>query len=214
MNDILMRGPVDWSGDNPFIYLKEDASGPWTCLALYFRIAVSDFGIGKVMLVLENPSEANLGRLTKLCLTDNRQLAKYLIDNFVKFYGLFRPFGKILDEIDIVDNAHFLTDTTRTTCHVESASAADHSIEVSLIWEGLKEPFIVDVPPEKSQTSRHEMFCVFQPVSSAQVLVGGRKIPGGTVSREFYHGIAQSAALAHSETWIRKIVPSIVSVTR
>src|SRR5260221_11209032 len=35
---------VEWSGENPGIYLKETADGPWTALALYFKVVISARG--------------------------------------------------------------------------------------------------------------------------------------------------------------------------
>ncbi|HRO16204.1 MAG TPA: hypothetical protein PLL33_14430 [Paracoccus sp. (in: a-proteobacteria)] len=47
------------------------------------------------------------------------------------------------------------------------------------------------------------MFSVFQPAGSASVTVDGQVLPGRTVERDFFDRRAQSAALAHSESWIR-----------
>ena len=51
----IKTGTLDWTGDNPFIYLKTDAEQDWSSLSLYFRIASSDFGSGQAILVLDNP---------------------------------------------------------------------------------------------------------------------------------------------------------------
>ena len=203
MSDVVQKGSIDWTGDNPFIYLKEDPAGPWNCLALFFRVAVSDFGAGRAILVLEAPEDAERAGACRVCVTDNSRLAVYLITNFAKKYGLFRPYGQLLDRIDIIEGCEFRTEVDGMIRHAETATSAKHALTVSLVWEGLGQPFAVLVPPEKTQTGAHSMFCVFQPVAGARVVVRGRDIPGSTVPRDFYHGTAQSAALAHSETWIR-----------
>jgi len=69
-------------------------------------------------------------------------------------------------------------------------------------WSDLQEMFAVAQPPSDSQTGRHEMFSVFQPAGSASIWLDGKYLPGATVERDFFDRRAQSAALAHSESWI------------
>ena len=61
----IKTGTLDWTGDNPFIYLKTDAEQDWSSLSLYFRIASSDFGSGQAILVLDNPYEVGNGTETR-----------------------------------------------------------------------------------------------------------------------------------------------------
>jgi len=203
MLETVRQGEVDWTGDNPFIYLKEDPAGDWTSLSLYFRIALSPLGRGQAILVLEKPYEAQAAGATRICMTDNAPLARFLIDGFVKKFGLFRPCGALLDRMDIVEGAVFSTAVDYPGYHTEAARQDARGLAVAMTWEGLGRPFAVDVPPEKSQTAGHEMFSVFQPARNAHVTVNGRRLPGRTVERDFFGGRAQSAALAHSETWVR-----------
>ena len=49
-------GIVDWSGENPGIYLRDEAEGPWVTLGVFFRVVLSPFGIGHAMLVLDEPN--------------------------------------------------------------------------------------------------------------------------------------------------------------
>ena len=51
-------GTVEWSGDNPGIYFKEDPDGDWTALGLFFRVTLSPYGRGHVMIVMDQPNEA------------------------------------------------------------------------------------------------------------------------------------------------------------
>ena len=53
----IKTGTLEWTGDNPFIYLKTDPEQDWSSLSLYFRIASSEYGSGQAILVLENPYE-------------------------------------------------------------------------------------------------------------------------------------------------------------
>jgi hypothetical protein len=203
MNDVRIAGKVDWTGDNPFIYLKNDQDSDWSCLALFFRIVASDHGRGSVILVLENPYEEE-AEGTRVCMTDNPELSKYLLEEFVKKFGLFRPCGALLDRIEVISESEFLTEADYPSRHTEKAKNMTRNMEISLVWEGLKSPFAVSLPKSESQTSAHQMLSVFQPASAAHILVNGDRLQGNTVDRDFFGGRAQSASLAHSESWIRK----------
>ncbi|WP_137389022.1 NAD-dependent dehydratase [Rhodoligotrophos defluvii] len=200
MTDTVRNGVVDWTGDNPYIYLKEDPAGDWSSLCLFFRIVASRFGRGHAILILENPYTGEDPGAIRLCLTDNEPLSRFLLDDFVRKFGLFRQ-AVALDKMVLVTDARFTTEAEYPTFLCEKATHAGG--EAILCWEGLGEPFAVDVPPERSQTGRHEMFSVFQPASSAWASVNGKRVRGNTVERDFFDRRVQSAALAHSETWVR-----------
>jgi hypothetical protein len=197
-------GAVDWTGDNPFIYLKEDAfASEWSSLSLYFRIALSPHGHGRAIVVLEQPYVVDAPNATRLCVTDNAPLARYLLGHFVKKFGLFRPCAALIDALPIVDGARFETRVDGSDSHSELATHAGHGVSASMTWQGLGAAFAVDVPPDLTQTGIHEMFSVFQPARTAFVTVNGARLAGQTVERDFFGGRAQSAALAHSETWVK-----------
>lgn len=204
MQDTVRPGDVDWTGDNPFIYLKHDPAAPdWASLSLYFRVALSPHGSGRAMLVLEQPYEPGALNVMRLCLTDNAPLARYLLEGFVKKFALFRPCTALIDGLEIVDGAHFETQLHGAESHTESAHHDGRGMSATMTWQNLGSAFAVDVPPAQTQTGVHEMFSVFQPAGAAFVSVNGRRLPGQTVERDFFGGRAQSAALAHSETWVR-----------
>jgi hypothetical protein len=204
MQSSVRAGDVDWTGDNPFIYLKTDpASADWSSLSLYFRVALSPHGSGQAMLVLERPYEPAASGCARLCLTDNAPMARYLLQGFVKKFALFRPSAALIDSLEVIDGAHFETRVHGDEAHVESASHGGRGASASMTWQALGRAFAVDVPPGETQTGVHEMFSVFRPAGAACVDVNGRRLPGRTVERDFFGGRAQSAALAHSETWVR-----------
>lgn len=202
MPEPVRSGIVDWTGDNPFIYLKSDPDGDWSSLSLFFRISASPHGRGSATLVVEDPYGEPGGTARRVLLTDNPGLAKYLVDGFVRRFALFRR-SRVLDHLTVVDGATF--DTTVTLdAHLERAVAADGRTVV-LAWYGLGTPFAVDLPPEQSGTGEHEMFSVFRTADAAAVHVDGVQLPGHTVEREFQQRRAQSAALAISETWVGSV---------
>ncbi len=194
-------GVVEWTGDNPFVYLKEDPAGDWSTLALFFRITASAHGTGHMTVVLEAPYVEQPGDATRLCLTDNEPLARYLLDGFVRRFPLFRPAGAALDAVELVSGATFAKEGDGASWQAERASAPGGR-SATLRWEQLGAPFAVVVPPEDSATGAHEMLSVFRPAGSAVVELDGRRCAGATVERDFLDGPAQSAALALSETWI------------
>ena len=57
-NHPFPEGTVDWSGDNPGIYLKDAEDGPFLSLMVWFRIALSAHGKGHVLVLFEDPTRA------------------------------------------------------------------------------------------------------------------------------------------------------------
>lgn len=199
MTDAVLPGKVDWTGDNPFIYLKTDPAGDWSSLSLFFRITASDFGTGHLILVVTDPYDDATARA--VALTDNEPLARFLIDEFASKFVLFRP-TKALAGLTLHTGATFRKEVT-TEAWVEAGAHAASGTEIALRWERLQAPFAVHQPAPQSGTGRHEMLSVFLPATSASVTVNGEPLPGSTVERYFFGGRAQSAALALSETWVQ-----------
>lgn len=202
LNPSVRPGPVEWTGDNPFIYLKTDAAGDWSSLSLYFRIALSPFGPGQAMLVLEAPYDAQAPAAARVMLTDNQRMGRYLLDEFVRHFMLFRPSANLLKRLEIVDDAVFESQADARQ-HTQVARSPGKDVALEMRWTDLREPFMATVPAQMTQTGRHEMYTVFQPAGAATVRVDGRALPGTTVERDFFGGRAQSASLAHAETWVR-----------
>ena len=199
----IKTGTLDWTGDNPFIYLKTDAEQDWSSLSLYFRIASSDFGSGQAILVLDNPYEVGNGMETRLMVTDNQPLAEYLLAEFVRHFGLFRK-AVALDHLKIVADGVFTTTNRFPNVVIESVASKAAGITIDMQWHDMQQAAIcVDLPQSQTQTQKHEMMCVFHPAQSAQVLINGVALQGATVERDFNGTRAQSASLANSETWVR-----------
>ena len=86
-------GRIDWTGENPGIMLRESEDGPWTGLALLFRIAWSALGRGTALVLYENP-EVAVGhpQVNNVVITDNEPMARWLMQDFV---GKFGGFGDV-----------------------------------------------------------------------------------------------------------------------
>ncbi|UNK46098.1 hypothetical protein [Arthrobacter sulfonylureivorans] len=195
---VVRPGVVAWTGDNPFIYLKTDTEGAWSSLSVYFRIAASKYGPGKAAVVVENPYDGAAQGAARLVLTDNVELARFLVRDFVSKFVLFRP-SPVMDDLEYVDGATFeqILDGNDWT---ETATSGGRS--VTMTWRKLGEPFAVDVPGPESGTGLHEMFAVFRIAGGGEVSVDGRRLPGATIERDFLNGRGQSAGMAISETWV------------
>ncbi len=77
-------GRVDWSGENPGIYLKEASDGDYTALALFFRVVLSPHGRGHAGLVLGAPGEARgWPEVPNLIMTDNQAMMRWIVNGWV-----------------------------------------------------------------------------------------------------------------------------------
>lgn len=193
-------GEVDWSGDNPGIYLKETADGPFVSLTLWFRIALSAYGKGQVLLLFEEPTRAAAWpAAANLCLSDNEPLARYLVDGFARNFGAFRD-AKAFAALPYLPLLAYATSGDNRTSSIISATGP--GVDVVLSWDKLGKPFAADVPPAQSATGRHVMYSVFVESAEASVVVNGRRLRGHPFPRPFMGRTASSAFLACSETWI------------
>lgn len=199
----IKTGTLDWTGDNPFIYLKTDPDQDWSSLSLYFRIASSEYGSGQAILVLDKPYEEGKESDARWLITDNEALAEYLVRDFVRHFGLFRK-AVALDKLKVLSDGVFQTVNRFPDLVTESVSSASAGLEIALQWHQMTQPAIcVDLPQSQTQTQKHEMMCVFHPAQQARVLINGTALSGSTIERDFNGTRAQSASLANSETWVR-----------
>jgi hypothetical protein len=199
----IKTGTLDWTGDNPFIYLKTDPTQEWSSLSLYFRIASSAFGSGQAILVLDNPYEAGDDSNARLLITNNKPLADYLVSDFVRHFGLFRK-AVALDKLKVITDGVFTTVNRFPSLVTEAVKSESAGLEIEMQWHDMTQPAIcVDLPQDQTQTQKHEMMCVFHPAQQARVLINGVAMEGSTVERDFNGTRAQSASLANSETWVR-----------
>ncbi len=195
---IVFPGTVEWSGENPGISLKQDPNGPFTALASFFRVVLSPHGRGHALVLLQSPQGG--GTADNFCLTDNEQMARWLVDNFVAHFGAWRGLPGLkglayrpLDRVQSGGDAR--------TSYSETVAAGD--VTVRLSWDGLGAPFCFALPPEASATGRHSMPSLFVGCESAAIAVNGRALPGKPVPREIAGHRITTAMLAFSETWIR-----------
>jgi len=194
-------GQVEWSGDNPGIYLKRHADGPFTALALFFRVVLSPHGCGSAMLVLGDPDvAAGWPEARNLCITDNQSLSRYLLDGFVANMPSFR--GKAG-----LTHASFLPLTAAQTVGSTDSRFAEvvqsGTIVAEMAWEQLGSPFAVEAKKEQSSTGTHEMVSIFLEARAAQITLAGKPLDGQVAQRQMFGRTISTAFLAFSETWIK-----------
>jgi hypothetical protein len=194
-------GTVDWSGENPGMYLKETAEGPFVTLVSFFRVVLSPHGRGHALVLLESPLlDLSIPEALNVCVTDNEPLARWLVQEFVAHFGAFRGVPA-LASIRYVPLTGVAASGDHRAGYMEWVKGED--VEASLSWEGLGDPFMVELPVDKSATGRHEMFSLFVEASRVTATVNSRALRGRPVPRDFAGRRSSTAFLAFSETWVR-----------
>jgi hypothetical protein len=194
-------GEVDWSGENPGMYLKETADGPFVTLVSFFRVVASPHGRGHALVLLEAPLlHRSLPEALNVCVTDNDALAHYLVSNFATYFGAFKG-AEALPYMDYVPLEGVAASGDTRSAYMEWIKGP--GVEATLSWEDLGEPFMVNIPKEKSATGKHALHSLFVDARRVTATVNGRQLKGKPVPREFAGRQSSTAFLAYSETWIK-----------
>jgi hypothetical protein len=199
---VINPGAVDWSGENPGMYLRDSADGPYVTLISYFRVVVSPKGRGHAAFILQDPhGDGKSTAKPNLCITDNEPMAEYLRTGFVANFGAFKGI-KGLASIRTVPGWDFLRAGDGATRHTEWFRSTVG--QVSLTWKDLGDVVLVEMPKDKSATGQHEMFSLFVDAHAVEVSINGRGVSGKPFPRDFSGKKDSSTAfLAYSETWVR-----------
>ena len=100
--------PVDWAGENPGMYLKARADGPFVTLVSFFRVVLSPHGKGHAaILALDPTGDGSDPARPNVCVTDNEPLAAYLRDGFAQHFLAFRG-SKVLSTLKMVPGWDFV----------------------------------------------------------------------------------------------------------
>jgi len=195
------QGRVEWSGENPGIYLKTSADGNYSVVALFFRIVLSPHGRGIGAIILGDPdTPSGYPEAANLCLTDNRVMMEYLIENFAsKFPTLVGKAGlDAMSWFDVTDSQQ----DNRNMPHSYSETLCADELQLQMIWKDLKAPMAVEVGPHESATKAHDMYAVFLEAGDARIMINGTALPGKVMDRQFFGQTMSTAFLALSETWV------------
>jgi len=195
-------GRIDWTGENPGIMLKERENGPWTALALFFRVALSPEGRGSALVLYESPKSAvGHPQVNNVVITDNEPMARFLMQDFVARFGAFgeAPAFKTMTYLPMTHAA--TTGDPSGARYTESMASG--TLAVELVWEELGQPTALEIPPRLSGTRQHTMFSLLVEARRASILVNGRALPGKPVAREQAGLKTTTAFLYFAESWIR-----------
>ena len=193
---------VDWSGENPGMYLKASETGPYVTLISFFRVVTSPHGRGHAAFLLLDPyGDGKKQNRPNVCLTDNDPLAAYLAAGFVSKFGAFQN-AKGLGALQYQPGWDFMAGGDGRTQHVEWFRSAIG--QVQLEWNDLSEAFLVDLSPAQSATGKHRMVSLFFDARQTSARINGKAVDGKPVPREFAGRRDSSTAfLAFSESWIK-----------
>jgi len=194
-------GRVEWSGENPGIYLKTDMAGDYSTLALFFRVVLSRKGRGTAALVLGAPDE-NRGwpDVPNFLLTDNQQMMRWIVDDWVTKMPTFRGRTGLQGMSWLGLDSCVRRPSDLKTQYTEVLRGSGIVLEMN--WRQLGGSIPVEVTKENSATGEHEMYSVFQEAQQADILVNGTALPGEVAGREFFGRPMSTAFLAFSETWV------------
>ncbi len=193
-------GEVVWTGENPGILFKTDPDGPFTAMALFFRIAWSPAGRGSVLLLLEEPDRpAGWPDAVNVLVSDNRALAEYLMDSFIVKLPAFTdlPGRRHATFLDMTGGGPSGDPRSRYTETV----AAD-GLQVALNWDELGTPTALELPKELTAAGENELYTLLVESRSPSIVVNGRTLPGQPATREQAGIRTTTAFLYFSETWI------------
>lgn len=197
-------GRVDWSGENPGIYLKETAEGDYVTLAVFFRVVLSPYGRGHAAIVLGAPDEARgWPDVPNLIMTDNQRLMRWIVDGWVTKLPTFvgRAGLGAMTWLDC-DSVEKRPGDLKSQY---SETLRGSGVTVELVWSDLGPPLPVEVTKENSATKEHEMYSVFLEAKQADVIVNGTRLNGAVQSRQFFGRTMSTAFLAFSETWVTPV---------
>ncbi len=199
---LINPGTVDWSGENPGMYLKESADGPFVTLISFFRVVLSPHGRGHVAFLFQDPhGDGKRAGKPNLCITDNEPLARYLKENFVAHFGPFKGIPA-LSNFQLGKGTNFVASGDARTTYTEQFRGDPG--EIALTWTPLGDAFMVEMPREKSATGQHEMFSLFVNASGVKVSLQGQSVAGRPFPRDVAGKASSTAFLAFSETWVRR----------
>ncbi|WP_319544545.1 hypothetical protein [Ruegeria conchae] len=195
-------GRVDWSGENPGIYLKQQPDqAHYDTLALFFRVVLSPYGRGHAAIVLGAPDEASgWPKVPNLIMTDNQRMMRWIVEGWVSKMPTFvgKPGLQAMTWLDC-DSVEKRPGDLKTRY---SETLRGSGVTLDMIWQDMGPPLPVEVTRENSATKEHEMYSVFLEAKQAQVRINGTALRGQVADRQFFGRTMSTAFLAFSETWV------------
>ena len=193
------RGTVEWSGENPGIYLK-DADGAWQALAVFFKVVTSPFGRGSGRNRPRRTGERDgISGGPQLCLSNNEPLMRWLVERYVSNFASFR--NAAATERHVLSARGIVGDRRRRP-DVSPGVAWRRGLGRRAALGGSRAAFrrgrrAIDVSdgkaPDVQRIRRGER---------GIISVNGSRMRGQIIQRDFLDRRMSTAFLAFSETWI------------
>jgi hypothetical protein len=196
----VIPGEIDWSGENPGMYLRDGVDGPYASVISFFRVVVSPHGPGHAAFVLLDPAGSGSEAMPNACFTDNEPLARYLETDFIAHFAAFRG-NPNLGHLTYRPADRFVHEGSHTTSWREIVTGP--GVHLELIWSDLYDTFALNVPPERSATGRHRMLSLFVSARTGACRLNGVSGRGVAAPRDAYGRVGSTAFLAFGETWIK-----------
>ena len=194
-------GQVVWTGENPGILLKEDPNGPFSAIALFFRIYLSPKGRGTVLLLLDSPDEQrSFPDGCNVLLYDNKELAEYLLDTFILKLPAFAALPAC-ESLSLIPMEECRPEGDPRVRYSEIIKA--NSLEIQLVWDGLGTPTALELPAELTGGKENELYTLLIESTNPSIHINGQRLPGSPVERVQAGIKTTTAFLYFSETWIR-----------
>jgi len=139
------------------MYLKETGDGPFVTLISFFRVVTSPHARATPRHAAGSARRRQESGEPNVCLTDNEPLADYVKRGFVSHFGAFKGV-KSLSNVQMKPAWDFMAEATAA---LRTPNGQERDRQVSLTWEQLSAPFMVEFMKEQSATGAHEMFSLF-----------------------------------------------------
>ena len=194
-------GQVVWTGENPGILLKEDPNGPFSAIALFFRIYLSPKGRGTVLLLLDSPDEQrSFPDGCNVLLYDNKELAEYLLETFILKLPAFAALPAC-ESLSLIPMEECRPEGDPRVRYSEIIKA--NSLEIELVWDGLGTPTALELPAELTGGKENELYTLLIESTNPSIHINGQRLRGSPVERVQAGIKTTTAFLYFSETWIR-----------
>ena len=194
-------GEVVWTGENPGILLKESDDGPFSAIALFFRIYYSPVGRGTALLILEEPNDpVSLPKACNALICDSAELAAYIKKDFIEKLPVFAALpGYQASTVVALTESYPLGDPR--TCYREIIKT--DALDIELVWDQLSQPTALELPAELTGAKENELYTILIESRDPTININGKRLRGNPVER-IQAGIKTTTAFLYfSETWIR-----------
>jgi len=179
------------TGENSFIRLHVDESGPAATRVSHWRILYCPGGPGHVLFIQSDVTD-NAVRI----YSDNIAMTRWLQEEIESL--LHPPFA---DQALPVVEAMFSKSGDPRSFWTETVESQDDQID--LTWYDFGEPFMLTVAAGSVEGRPHGVYSCFIPGRRAQVTFNGRVAAGRPLPQKRGDRDSTTACLAWSETWVR-----------